>query len=175
MRDIHPWYWLFFFFEFQLGVILSLLFILQWQNLQDFSYWQSGLGKSKFHIKLTSKYSVSHVSEFQYIESPNIFFLFWKRVKVYSEVRRHRKSATRDYDREKTNKQSKLFFSLCVNKAMEWIIASVELKSAHVILKSFILVFCPKETSGINSNRKRSFFIFYFCNKYLKKQESLQL
>lgn len=98
-----------FFLEFQLGVILSLLFILQWQNLQDFSYWQSGLGKSKFHIKLTSKYSVSHVSEFQYIESPNIFFLFWKRVKVYSEVRRHRKSATRDYDREKTNKQSKLF------------------------------------------------------------------
>jgi hypothetical protein len=97
-----------YFFRIPIRGYIIITFFIQGQNLQDFSYWQSGLGKSKFHIKLTSKYSVSHVSEFQ-INRVAKYFFFWKRVKVNSEVRRHRKSATRDYDRGKTNKQSKLF------------------------------------------------------------------
>lgn len=123
-----------FFLEFQLGVILSLLFILQWQNLQDFSYWQSGLGKSKFHIKLTSKYSVSHVSEFQYIESPNIFFYSGKESKFTLKLEGIEKVRPETMIGKKQTNKASFFSFLCVNKAMEWIIASVELKSAHVIL-----------------------------------------
>ena len=63
-----------------------------------------------FHVylflhKLTSKYSVSHVSDFQECrESPNVFFIFQKVREDFSRERSQilEESATRDYERKGT-------------------------------------------------------------------------
>lgn len=68
VTSILPWRWIFFIQKSNCLYISISLIIFRMIRVAKFTrsyYWQSRLGKSKFYSKLTSKYSVSHVSEFQ--------------------------------------------------------------------------------------------------------------